>query len=181
MHLGDAISLPIIRCRRWSLLTRSGGAVSSRSGRPEHPHIPLSRKTSLPGGSDLPKAYYDAMDPSVMWLRPARLPRESNSPPACCWSNRATRSRPPSWLLRSRGRNTATIRLGAAGLSTSMRAPEAGSGRFRSQMPEPRGVRGDWQLIPKAPDHDSERCCSPITIPMGGSFADRLGTGVEPQ
>jgi probable F420-dependent oxidoreductase len=33
---------------------------------PEHSHIPLSRKTPFPGGGDLPKAYYDAMDPFVV-------------------------------------------------------------------------------------------------------------------
>ncbi|WP_428541430.1 LLM class F420-dependent oxidoreductase [Rhodopila sp.] len=33
---------------------------------PEHSHIPLSRKTSFPGGGDLPKQYYDAMDPFVV-------------------------------------------------------------------------------------------------------------------
>src|SRR5207248_10393042 len=33
---------------------------------PEHSHIPLSRKTPCPGGGDLPKQYYDAMDPFVM-------------------------------------------------------------------------------------------------------------------
>src|SRR4051794_24971462 len=32
---------------------------------PEHSHIPLSRKTPFPGGSDLPKQYYDVMDPFV--------------------------------------------------------------------------------------------------------------------
>ncbi len=32
---------------------------------PEHSHIPLSRKTPFPGGGDLPKEYYDAMDPFV--------------------------------------------------------------------------------------------------------------------
>jgi probable F420-dependent oxidoreductase len=32
---------------------------------PEHSHIPLSRKTPFPGGGDLPKRYYDAMDPFV--------------------------------------------------------------------------------------------------------------------
>jgi probable F420-dependent oxidoreductase len=32
---------------------------------PEHSHIPLSRKTPFPGGADLPKKYYDAMDPFV--------------------------------------------------------------------------------------------------------------------
>jgi probable F420-dependent oxidoreductase len=31
----------------------------------EHSHIPVSRKTPFPGGGDLPKQYYDAMDPFV--------------------------------------------------------------------------------------------------------------------
>jgi alkanesulfonate monooxygenase SsuD/methylene tetrahydromethanopterin reductase-like flavin-dependent oxidoreductase (luciferase family) len=33
---------------------------------PEHSHIPLSRKTPYPGGGDLPKEYYGAMDPFVV-------------------------------------------------------------------------------------------------------------------
>ena len=33
---------------------------------PEHSHIPLSRTTPFPGGGDLPKQYYDAMDPFVV-------------------------------------------------------------------------------------------------------------------
>jgi len=36
---------------------------------PEHSHIPLSRKTPFPGGGDLPKPYYDAMDPFVTGMR----------------------------------------------------------------------------------------------------------------
>src|SRR5712691_5133919 len=32
---------------------------------PDHSHIPLSRKTPFPGGGELPKMYYDAMDPFV--------------------------------------------------------------------------------------------------------------------
>jgi probable F420-dependent oxidoreductase len=32
---------------------------------PEHSHIPLSRKTPFPGGGEMPKKYYDAMDPFV--------------------------------------------------------------------------------------------------------------------
>ena len=31
----------------------------------EHSHIPLSRKTPFPSGGELPKQYYDAMDPFV--------------------------------------------------------------------------------------------------------------------
>src|ERR1041385_3055847 len=32
---------------------------------PEHSHVPLSRKTPFPGGGELPKQYYDVMDPFV--------------------------------------------------------------------------------------------------------------------
>ena len=32
---------------------------------PEHSHIPLSRRSPWPGGAELPKMYYDAMDPFV--------------------------------------------------------------------------------------------------------------------
>ncbi len=32
---------------------------------PEHSHIPLSRQSPFPAGGDLPKRYYDAMDPFV--------------------------------------------------------------------------------------------------------------------
>ncbi len=33
---------------------------------PEHSHVPLGRKTPFPGGGDLPKPYYDIMDPFVV-------------------------------------------------------------------------------------------------------------------
>src|SRR5580692_7939114 len=32
---------------------------------PEHSHIPASRRSPYPGGGELPKPYYDAMDPFV--------------------------------------------------------------------------------------------------------------------
>ncbi len=32
---------------------------------PEHSHIPLSRRSAWPGGGELPKMYYDVMDPFV--------------------------------------------------------------------------------------------------------------------
>jgi probable F420-dependent oxidoreductase len=32
---------------------------------PEHSHIPLSRRSPWPGGAELPKRYYDVMDPFV--------------------------------------------------------------------------------------------------------------------
>ena len=30
---------------------------------PEHSHIPISRRSQYPAGGDLPKRYYDCMDP----------------------------------------------------------------------------------------------------------------------
>jgi len=32
---------------------------------PEHSHIPLSRQSPFPAGGDVPKKYYDVMDPFV--------------------------------------------------------------------------------------------------------------------
>ena len=32
---------------------------------PEHSHIPTSRRSAYPGGGDLPKSYYDVLDPFV--------------------------------------------------------------------------------------------------------------------
>jgi probable F420-dependent oxidoreductase len=40
---------------------------------PEHSHIPLSRKTPYPGGGDLPREYYDAMDPFVVLAAASRV------------------------------------------------------------------------------------------------------------
>ncbi|MBV8407677.1 MAG: LLM class F420-dependent oxidoreductase [Alphaproteobacteria bacterium] len=40
---------------------------------PEHSHIPLTRKSPFPGGGDLPKKYYDAMDPFVALMAAAAV------------------------------------------------------------------------------------------------------------
>jgi probable F420-dependent oxidoreductase len=44
---------------------------------PEHSHIPLSRKTPFPGGGDLPKPYYDAMDPFVVLAAAAQATHQT--------------------------------------------------------------------------------------------------------
>jgi len=41
----------------------------------EHSHIPVSRRTPFPGGGDLPKMYYDAMDPFVVLAAAASVTR----------------------------------------------------------------------------------------------------------
>jgi probable F420-dependent oxidoreductase len=38
---------------------------------PEHSHIPLARKSAFPSGGELPKKYYDAMDPFVTLMAAA--------------------------------------------------------------------------------------------------------------
>src|SRR5258708_39323849 len=40
---------------------------------PEHSHIPVSRKSAFPSGGDLPKKYYDAMDPFVALMAAAAI------------------------------------------------------------------------------------------------------------
>jgi probable F420-dependent oxidoreductase len=40
---------------------------------PEHSHIPLSRKSAFPSGGELPKKYYDAMDPFVALMAAAAV------------------------------------------------------------------------------------------------------------
>ena len=81
----------------------------------EHSHIPLSRKTPFSGGGDLPKQYYDAMDPFVvLWRR--RPPRLSRWELAFAWWRSAIRSRPRSWWRRS------TLSPAAASCSASAMA-----------------------------------------------------------
>jgi probable F420-dependent oxidoreductase len=41
----------------------------------EHSHIPVSRRTPFPGGGELPKMYYDAMDPFVTLATAASVTR----------------------------------------------------------------------------------------------------------
>ncbi|HEY1260784.1 MAG TPA: LLM class F420-dependent oxidoreductase [Stellaceae bacterium] len=42
---------------------------------PEHSHIPVPRRTPFPGGGELPKPYYDAMDPFVVLAAAAAASR----------------------------------------------------------------------------------------------------------
>jgi alkanesulfonate monooxygenase SsuD/methylene tetrahydromethanopterin reductase-like flavin-dependent oxidoreductase (luciferase family) len=64
---------------------------------PEHSHIPLSRKTPFPGGGDLPKPYYDAMDPFVVLAAAAQATRTIKLGTAWRLFSSVTRSRPRSW------------------------------------------------------------------------------------
>ena len=65
--------------RLFDVARRAGQALEERGFEsvwaPEHSHIPLSRKTPFPGGGELPKRYYDAMDPFVTLTAAPRRPR----------------------------------------------------------------------------------------------------------
>jgi len=54
---------------------------------PEHSHIPVSRRTPFPGGGDLPKQYYDVMDPFVSLTAAAMATRRLNIGTGVCLVN----------------------------------------------------------------------------------------------
>jgi probable F420-dependent oxidoreductase len=54
---------------------------------PEHSHIPLSRKTPYPGGGELPKHYYDTMDPFVTLTAAAAATRTLKVATGVCLVN----------------------------------------------------------------------------------------------
>jgi hypothetical protein len=47
---------------------------------PEHSHIPLTRKSPFPSGGDLPKKYYDVMDPFMVLGAAAAVTRDRHLP-----------------------------------------------------------------------------------------------------
>ena len=55
------------------LATARRSAASNSVWSPEHSHIPLSRKSAFPSGGELPKKYYDAMDPFVALMAAAAV------------------------------------------------------------------------------------------------------------
>jgi probable F420-dependent oxidoreductase len=54
---------------------------------PEHSHIPLSRRSPWPGGGDLPKQYYDVMDPFVTLTMAAAATKTLNIGTGVCLVN----------------------------------------------------------------------------------------------
>jgi probable F420-dependent oxidoreductase len=54
---------------------------------PEHSHIPTSRRSPFPGGGDLPKPYYDAMDPFVTLTAAAMATKKLNIGTGVCLVN----------------------------------------------------------------------------------------------
>jgi probable F420-dependent oxidoreductase len=54
---------------------------------PEHSHIPTSRRSPYPGGGDLPKMYYDAMDPFVTLTAAAMVTKDLKLGTGVCLVN----------------------------------------------------------------------------------------------
>ena len=54
---------------------------------PEHSHIPASRRSPWPGGAELPKQYYDVMDPFVTLTAAAMVTTRLNIGTAVCLVN----------------------------------------------------------------------------------------------
>ena len=54
---------------------------------PEHSHIPLTRKSPFPGGGELPKKYYDAMDPFVALMAAAAVTKNLKVGTGVCLVN----------------------------------------------------------------------------------------------
>jgi probable F420-dependent oxidoreductase len=54
---------------------------------PEHSHIPLTRKSPFPGGGELPKKYYDAMDPFVALMAAAAATKKLKVGTGVCLVN----------------------------------------------------------------------------------------------
>src|SRR6201988_4762616 len=50
----------------------------------EHSHIPVPRRTPAPGGGELPKRYYDVMDPFVNLTAAAAGTKTLNVGPGLC-------------------------------------------------------------------------------------------------
>ena len=65
MHIGAAMFFTDYSMAPGELATALEERGFESLWSPEHSHIPMSRKSPFPSGGDLPKKYYDAMDPFV--------------------------------------------------------------------------------------------------------------------
>jgi hypothetical protein len=88
---------------------------------PEHSHIPSSRKTPFPGGGELPKRYYDAMDPFVSLTAAAVATTKLKVGTGVCLVQQRDPTRLPSSSLRSIRCRTAAFYSGSAAAGTRMK------------------------------------------------------------
>src|SRR6201989_3170542 len=75
MHFGGAMFFTDYSMSGREVAHALGERGVESVGAPEHSHIPLSRKTPYPGGGELPKPYYDAMDPFVVLAAASQVTR----------------------------------------------------------------------------------------------------------
>ena len=68
---------------------------------PEHSHIPVPRRTPFPGGGEVPKPYYDVMDPFVVLGAAAAVTTRLKLGTGVCLVIQRDRSRPRNWSPRS--------------------------------------------------------------------------------
>jgi len=73
MHLGAAMFFTDYSMSPGELATALEERGFDSVWSPEHSHIPLSRESAFPSGGELPKKYYDAMDPFVALMAAAAV------------------------------------------------------------------------------------------------------------
>jgi probable F420-dependent oxidoreductase len=75
MHIGVAMFFTDYSMTPQELATAAEQRGFESVWSPEHSNIPLSRKSPFPSGGELPKKYYDAMDPFVALMAAAAVTR----------------------------------------------------------------------------------------------------------
>ncbi len=65
MHFGASMFFTDYSMSAWELAQALEARGFEAVWAPEHSHIPTSRRSLYPGGGDLPKQYFDVMDPFV--------------------------------------------------------------------------------------------------------------------
>ncbi len=65
MHFGASMFFTDYSMSAWDLAQALEARGFEAVWAPEHSHIPTSRRSPYPGGGDLPKQYFDVMDPFV--------------------------------------------------------------------------------------------------------------------
>jgi hypothetical protein len=96
---------------------------------PEHSHIPVPRKTPFPGGGELPKPYYEVMDPFVVLSAAAGVTKTLKLATGVL-PRRAARPDPDGKARR--------LDRSGVGRTVSIR---------RRRRLEPRGDRGPWYRL----------------------------------
>jgi probable F420-dependent oxidoreductase len=87
MHIGAAMFFTDYSMTPAELATALEERGFESAWAPEHSHIPLTRKSEWPGGGELPKKYYDAMDPFVTLTAAAAVTKKLKVGTGVCLVN----------------------------------------------------------------------------------------------